>query len=135
MYYLMVKFNFPDYALQYVPVDGEKHVAGYSFWISCKDNGDGVTVEFTVKNVGAYSGKQVVQCYCSQPNGLLGKAESVLAILPLLSMLIIFGLFDGMTQQGRWQEFFLIFGGLVTVVGIVSIFLLPKETPHIQAPW
>ena len=45
MYYLMVKFNFPDYALQYVPVDGEKHVAGYSFWISCKDNGDGT---FTV---------------------------------------------------------------------------------------
>ena len=45
MYYLMVKFNFPDYALQYVPVDGEKYVAGYSFWISCKDNGDGT---FTV---------------------------------------------------------------------------------------
>ena len=45
MYYLMVKFNFPDYALQYVPVDGKKHVAGYSFWISCKDNGDGT---FTV---------------------------------------------------------------------------------------
>ena len=44
----------------------------------CKDYGDGVTVEFTVKNVGVYSGKQVVQCYCSQPNGLLGKAESVL---------------------------------------------------------
>ena len=45
MYYLMVKFNFPDYALQYVPVDGEKHVVGYSFEISCRDNGDGT---FTV---------------------------------------------------------------------------------------
>ena len=45
MYYLMVKFNFPDYALQYVPVDGQKHVAGYSFEISCQDNGDGT---FTV---------------------------------------------------------------------------------------
>ncbi len=45
MYYLMVKFNFPDYALQYIPVDGKKHVVGYSFKISCKDNGDGT---FTV---------------------------------------------------------------------------------------
>ena len=29
-----------------------------------------------------------------------GRAESVLAILPLVSMLIIFGAFDGLTQQG-----------------------------------
>ena len=64
------------------------------------------------------------------PDEQRGKAESVLAILPLLSMLIIFGLFDGMTQQGRWQEFFLIFGGLVTAVGVASVFLLPKETPR-----
>ena len=40
-----------------------------------------------------------------------GRAESVLAILPLISMLIIFGLFDGLTQQGRWRTFFNIFGG------------------------
>lgn len=59
--------------------------------------------------------------------GNRGSAETVLVTLPLLSMLVIFGLFDGMTKEGRWREFFLIFGGLVILVGIASIFLLPKE--------
>ena len=53
-----------------------------------------------------------------------GRAESVLAVLPLLSMLVIFGLFDGMTQQGRWKEFFAIFGAAVTLSGIVALFLV-----------
>lgn len=57
-----------------------------------------------------------------------GRAESVLAMLPLLSMLVIFGLFDSLTQQGRWQEFFLIFGVLVTVTGIIALLLI-KDVP------
>ena len=57
-----------------------------------------------------------------------GRVESVLAILPLVSMLLIFGAFDGMTRDGRWQEFFTIFGGAVIVTGVLSIFLM-KESP------
>ena len=60
------------------------------------------------------------------PNAARGKAESVLAILPLISMLVIFGLFDSMTQRGQWQKFFAIFGGLVVLTGVVSIFLIPE---------
>ena len=60
-------------------------------------------------------------------NSNRGRAESVLAILPLLSMLIIFGAFDGLTQQGRWQEFFGIFGLAVTFVGVLAIFLVKDE--------
>lgn len=56
-----------------------------------------------------------------------GRVESVLAILPLISMLIIFGAFDGLTQQGRWREFFSIFGIAVCLVGLVSIFLVKDE--------
>ena len=56
-----------------------------------------------------------------------GRAESVLAILPLISMLIIFGLFDGLTQQGRWRSFFNIFGLAVTAVGVLSLFLVRDE--------
>ena len=56
-----------------------------------------------------------------------GRVESVLAILPLLSMLVIFGLFDGLTQQGRWREFFGIFGLLVTAVGLLSLFLIQDK--------
>ena len=56
-----------------------------------------------------------------------GRAESVLAILPLISMLIIFGLFDGLTQQGRWKDFFAIFGAAVTAVGVLALFLVKDE--------
>ena len=60
-----------------------------------------------------------------------GRAESVLAILPLVSMLIIFGAFDGLTQQGRWKEFFGIFGLAVSAVGLISIFLV-KDAPGLK---
>jgi len=56
-----------------------------------------------------------------------GRAESVLAILPLVSMLIIFGLFDGLTQQGRWREFFNIFGAAVSAVGLIGLVLVRDE--------
>lgn len=61
-----------------------------------------------------------------------GRAESVLATLPLISMLVIFGLFDGMTQNGRWKEFFLIFGIMVILTGITGIFLIrePQLKKH-----
>ena len=42
-----------------------------------------------------------------------GRAESVLAILPLISMLVIFGVFDSWTQRGDWFAFFLFFGVLM----------------------
>ena len=60
-----------------------------------------------------------------------GRAESVLAILPLVSMLIIFGLFDGLTQQGRWREFFNLFGLAVSAVGLLSVFLV-KDAPGLR---
>lgn len=59
-------------------------------------------------------------------DGHRGRVESVIAIMPLISMLVIFAGFDSMAQQGRWQEFFLIFGAAVTLSGVTSIFLLPE---------
>lgn len=60
-----------------------------------------------------------------------GRVEAVLAILPLVAMLVIFGLFDGMTQQGRWREFFGIFGAAVTAVGLIALFLV-KDAPELR---
>lgn len=60
-----------------------------------------------------------------------GKVESVLQILPLISMLVIFAAFDGLTQQGRWREFFNIFGAAVIAVGLLS-FLLLRDTPSLS---
>lgn len=60
-----------------------------------------------------------------------GRVESVLAILPLVSMLIIFGLFDPLTRQGRWREFFGIFGAAVTAAGLLSL-LLVRDDPTLR---
>lgn len=64
--------------------------------------------------------------------GNRGRVESVLAVLPLMSMLIIFGAFDSMTQKGEWQKFFNIFGAIVTVTGLVSLVLL-KDSKVVQS--
>ena len=60
-----------------------------------------------------------------------GRAESVLAILPLVSMLVIFGVFDSWTQRGDWFAFFLFFGVLMSVTGVVSLFLV-KDSEALQ---
>lgn len=60
-----------------------------------------------------------------------GKAESVLQILPLVSMLVIFAAFDGLTKEGKWREFFNIFGVAVTAVGVLSFFLV-RDVPELS---
>ena len=60
-----------------------------------------------------------------------GRVESVLAVLPLMSMLVIFGLFDGMTQKGEWSKFFAIFGFAVTAVGVLSLWLV-QDAPGLR---
>lgn len=68
-----------------------------------------------------------------------GKVESVLSILPLIAMIAVVGLDGALTVEGKrnWLVFFLIIGGLTTVAGIVSIFLLPKDQiqPNKEEPY
>jgi MFS family permease len=49
-----------------------------------------------------------------------GRVQGILSVLPLISMLIVFGLFDPLTQKGRWDLFFLLIGLLTIAAGIVS---------------
>ncbi|WP_243399691.1 MFS transporter [Arthrobacter glacialis] len=53
-----------------------------------------------------------------------GKVEGVLSILPLLSMLVIFGLLDGLTQDGHWKLFFGIIGAVTALIGVFAWFML-----------
>ena len=46
--------------------------------MSADENADGITAVATVKNIGARPGKEVVQLYCTAPQGLLGKPSKVL---------------------------------------------------------
>lgn len=64
-----------------------------------------------------------------------GKTEGVLSILPLVAMLVIFVLLNGLTtdsekgaSDARWDLFFYLIGGVVILMGIISFFLIPKET-------
>ena len=68
-----------------------------------------------------------------------GKVESVLSVLPLIAMIAVVGLAGALTKDNKvnWSLFFYIFGGLTTVVGIASIFLLPKDViePNKDEPY
>ena len=59
-----------------------------------------------------------------------GRVDGVLAIMPLMGMLVVFGALDGLTQDGQWKLFFGIVGAVTAVVGVVAFFLVrePAET-------
>ena len=69
-----------------------------------------------------------------------GKVESVLSVLPLMAMIVVVGLAGFLPKEGyatNWTVFFLVIGGLTTIVGVVSIFLLPKDIiePNREEPY
>lgn len=49
-----------------------------------------------------------------------GRVEAVLAVMPLMSMLVVFGGFDWMTRDGRWSLFFLVIGLIIAAAGVVA---------------
>ncbi len=59
------------------------------------------------------------------------KVEAVLSALPLVAILIIFGVLDVFTQKGNWKAFYLIIGSLVTLGGIIGAFLI-KESENLK---
>lgn len=59
-----------------------------------------------------------------------GKVEGILGIFPLVAMLLIFVGLNGLTTKEagyRWDLFFYIIGGIVFLIGVISLFLIPKE--------
>ena len=57
-----------------------------------------------------------------------GKVDGVLATMPLLAMLIVFGALDPLTQGGHWMAFFSIIGGVTALVGVVAWFGLRQPS-------
>ena len=64
-------------------------------------------------------------------DGNRGRVEAVLAIMPLVAMLLVFGALDGLTAQGKWGTFFLIVGGLTLLGGVLGQALI-KEPDNLQ---
>ncbi len=60
-----------------------------------------------------------------------GRVDAVLSVLPLMAMLLVFGLLDGLTQAGEWKLFFAIIGLATAAVGVVAWFLV-RDAPGIR---
>lgn len=60
-----------------------------------------------------------------------GRAEAVLQAMPLVAMILVFGVLDGFKAKGQWDIFFYIVGGMTTVCGIIGLFVL-KDKPDIK---
>lgn len=55
------------------------------------------------------------------------RVEAVVQVLPMVSMLFVFGVMDGFTQKGQWPLFFALTAAIMLASGILSIFLLEKD--------
>lgn len=55
------------------------------------------------------------------------KVEAVVQVLPMVSMLFVFGVMDGFTQKGMWSLFFAVTAAIMLFSGILSIFLLDRD--------
>jgi MFS family permease len=58
----------------------------------------------------------------STTSGNRGRVDGVLATMPLLAMLLVFGALDPLTRTGQWQTFFGLVGGVTMVVGLIAWF-------------
>ena len=59
-----------------------------------------------------------------------GRIEGINAMMPLVAILVVFGGFMGLNQdlQESWTVIFSVIGGVVTVLGIVGLFLIEEST-------
>ena len=66
-----------------------------------------------------------------------GKVEAILSILPLFAVVVAVVLGSMLYNEGKWDIFFYVFGGLVTVIGVVCLFLFKKEDlqPNKEEPY
>jgi len=59
-------------------------------------------------------------------DGNRGRVEAVLAVMPLIAMLVVFGALDGLTTSGNWTAFFLIVGALIMLGGALGHLLIQE---------
>ncbi|MCA5892210.1 MFS transporter [Isoptericola sp. NEAU-Y5] len=62
-----------------------------------------------------------------------GRVDGVLAIMPLVAMLVVFGVLDPLTRAGRWELFFGLVGGATAAVGVLAAFLV-REPVAVRPP-
>jgi len=58
-----------------------------------------------------------------------GRVDGVLGTLPLLSMLLVFGVLDPFMKEGNWGLFFGIVGGATALVGLLALMTVRDRAP------
>lgn len=63
-----------------------------------------------------------------------GKIEGINAMMPLISILLVFGGFMGfdLEQADSWTIIFIVIGMVVLAIGIAGIFLIEEHTPQVD---
>lgn len=60
-----------------------------------------------------------------------GFVDVILSIMPVAALMIIFVGFNGLTENGHWDLFFIILGGMTALAGVLGLFLL-KDSPKLK---
>ena len=106
-------FIHPDFLGQFVPV---VHVAGLSVFLL-------ILWDCVMTFLGSSANDAAFNAWITDTTHPeeRGRVESVLAILPLMAMLFLFGLLDPLTQNGQWGIFFTIIGIFVFITGLLAL--------------
>ncbi len=62
-----------------------------------------------------------------------GRVEGVLQVMPLVSMLLVFGALDPMTQAGQWSAFFILVGSVMVGTGVLAWLLVVDAPGHVRS--
>ena len=57
-----------------------------------------------------------------------GKIEGINSMMPLIAILVVFGLLSSFAKSGSWWILYLIIGGLTIIAGIIGIFTIQEST-------
>jgi len=60
-----------------------------------------------------------------------GFVDVILSIMPVAALMVIFVGFNWMTDQGKWEMFFIILGAMTAVAGVAGLFIL-KDSPRLK---
>ncbi|MCH5180190.1 MAG: MFS transporter [Erysipelotrichales bacterium] len=60
-----------------------------------------------------------------------GKVEGINSMMPLVAILVVFGLLSGFAKKGSWWILFLIIGALTIIAGIIGIFSIVESKVEI----
>ena len=88
-----------------------------------------ITLDCFMTFIGSTSNDAAFQAWITDVTNThnRGKAEGLISTMPLLGMLVVFGVLDAFTKNEQWQTFFFLVGGIVFISGLIGLFLIQDQ--------